>query len=131
MTRIKCVDVTELVDQHLLAEYREITRVSKLARPLPDYGVYKMGAGHVKFFYNKGAYLQKRTKQLYNECIARGFKVELKEYPDHAEGLHQDWEPKHLDLSVNNTRLVEKISAKPNFYKFWRQPLKENKNDKV
>jgi len=125
MTRINCVDVTELVDQHLLAEYREITRVSKLARPLSDYGVYKMGTGHVKFFYNKGAYLQKRTKQLYDECIARGFTVELKDYPDHAEGLHQDWEPKPSDLSVNNARLVEKISTKPNFYRFWRQPLKE------
>lgn len=125
MTRINCVNVTELVDQHLLAEYREITRVSKLARPLPDYGVYKMGAGHVKFFYNKGAYLQKRTKQLYDECVARGFKVQQKEYPDHADGLHNDWEPGYEALSINYTRLAEKLAEKPYFYKYWGKPIRE------
>ena len=78
MTRINCVPVRELSDKHLLAEYREITRVSKLSRTLADYGQYTMGAGHVKFFYDKGAYLLRRTDNLYWECRRRGFQVSRK-----------------------------------------------------
>jgi len=90
MTRINCIEVEDLADQHLLAEYREITRVAKLARPLDDYGQYCMGRGHVKFFYDKGAWLALRTEALYNECRARGFNVTHKTYHPHPKGLNND-----------------------------------------
>lgn len=82
MTRINIIPVKFLTDQHLLAEYREITRVSKLARTPKQNETfpteYRLGTGHVKFFYNKGAYLQRRTAELYQECCERDFDVQEK-----------------------------------------------------
>ena len=67
MTRINIVDPTELTDQHLIAEYREIfmvagslhrTLMSKLGYVESKVPVqYTLNRGHVYFFYNKGKYL--------------------------------------------------------------------------
>jgi deoxyribonuclease (pyrimidine dimer) len=129
MTRINCIDVTELTDQHLLAEYKEITRVSSLARKLPDYGDYCMGEGHVRFFYNKGHYLTVRTRQLFLECQKRGFKVKFKQYKQHGGNaevgqnynreLNQPWYPTETDKQVNRARLTEKLAVKPDWYKYY------------
>ena len=69
MTRINIVPVKELMDQHLIAEYREITMVpASLSRTLAskkglDYSKipknYTLNRGHVYFFYDKGLYLSK------------------------------------------------------------------------
>jgi len=124
MTRINCIPVNELTDQHLMAEYREITRVSKLARELSDYGHYKMGTGHIRFFYNKGQYLYNRTQQLYNECIKRGFKVQYKKYVLHANPiLNQNWYPTIDDEMINANRLNDKLDQKYSFYKFYGKHL--------
>ena len=70
MTRINIIAVSELTDQHLIAEYREITMVpAALKRTLnskagfsknkiPD--KFTLNRGHVYFFYDKGLYLDKR-----------------------------------------------------------------------
>lgn len=119
MTRVNCVPVKELTDQHLIAEYREITRVSKLARKLDDYGTYCLGSGHVKFFYNKGNYLACRTRELYIECFKRGFKVSYKDYVKHPEGLNEPWYPTKKDLETNRQRLKEKLDSKQGFYRYY------------
>ena len=120
MTRINCVSVGILTDQHLLAEYREITRVAKLAKPLKDYGSYKMGTGHVKFFYNKGLFLKNRTEDLYQECVKRGFKVTHKVYqPFPLPELNQDWIPSSKDELINLGRLNEKLVDSKIEYRFW------------
>ncbi len=117
MTRINCIPVQELTDQHLLAEYREITRISKLARVLTDYGTYKLGEGHVKFFYNKGQYLKQRTNELYEECKFRGFNIKRKIYRSHpAVLLEQDWIPDESAIRLNRERIEDKIRSKPEFY---------------
>jgi deoxyribonuclease (pyrimidine dimer) len=64
MTRINIIPVEELMDQHLIAEYREITMAPViLARTLSsktglDYKKisksYTLNKGHVYFFYDKG-----------------------------------------------------------------------------
>ena len=113
----------ELLDQHLMAEYREITRVAKLARVLLDYGYFKLGTGHVKFFYNKGAYLSNRTQELYDECIKRGMNVQHKKYSSHIDILNKDWIPTVNDEMITATRLNEKYDQKPKWYKFWGNPL--------
>ena len=117
MTRINCIPVEMLLDQHLFAEYREITRVSKLARPLDNYGGYTMGTGHVKFFYDKGLYLSKRCEQLYAELVRRGYNVTHKVYEQHSDGLNKDWQPLKIDKLHNLMRLIEKQLDKPVFYK--------------
>jgi len=126
MTRINCIPVDQLLDQHLFAEYREITRVASLQRSLSSYGVYCMGAGHVKFFYNKGAFLRRRTEQLYRELCARGYNAMLKVYPAHGSARDKDWQPSKEDMLCNLLRLVEKQRARPGFYKLQGNPAPGN-----
>lgn len=77
MTRINLIAPAELCDQHLLAEHRELTRIpnavakrkfSLLGQPED----YKLGTGHVRFFFNKLQFLKKRYDLLHQECRARG-----------------------------------------------------------
>ena len=82
MTRINAgVRANELVDRHLLAEHREIKRIPRAV----SQGKYKLngapqnfrlGPGHVKFFYDKCKYLLNRYIEIREECIRRGFKVQ-------------------------------------------------------
>ena len=70
MTRINIIPVSELTDQHLIAEYREITMIpaaltrtlnSKsgfIKKKIPDR--FTLNTGHVYFFYDKGLYLYNR-----------------------------------------------------------------------
>ena len=82
MTRINVVPVSELCDQHLLAEFRELTRIpngvltGKLkAHYVDSPSEYTLGPGHVKFFTDKLTWLYWRYCQLHLECRKRGFKV--------------------------------------------------------
>lgn len=81
MTRINAgVHPAELPDKLLLAEHREITRIPNAVRRLnpsldnlPE--TFRLGPGHVRFFYDKLWYLELRYEVLYQECISRGFNV--------------------------------------------------------
>jgi len=124
MTRINCIPVTYLTDEHLKAEYREITRISKLARLVDGADTYKMGAGHVKFFYDKGLYLADRTQQLYQECLERGFNVTYKAYKIHdSSDLNNWWTPTPKDIICNLERLQEKVKEKPAVYRYMGERL--------
>lgn len=117
MTRINCISVQELTDKHLLAEYREITRISSALKRsikankvnIPD--KYKMGEGHVKFFYDKGLYLHKRTAQLYEECLRRGFNIKKKIYSinGHPLNFRNDWIPDSASKRINRDRISKRI----------------------
>jgi len=81
MTRINVgVLPQELSDKHLIAEHREIKRIPnciKKGRYKLD-GIpseFKLGTGHVKFFYNKLQYLHNRYNSIYQECLKRNFNV--------------------------------------------------------
>ena len=118
MTRINVVPVTELCDKHLLAEYHEITRVFKLARPCPDAPKeYTLGNGHVKFFYDKLGFITERTKQLIAELSKRGYKVKLGVYNlEYNRAVHldrrfwNDYTPTPEALEINRARIAERIS---------------------
>ena len=65
----------------MLAEHREIKRIPNCIAKgkynmegIPDR--FKLGTGHVKFFYNKLEYLFTRYCKLYLECKNRGFNVQ-------------------------------------------------------
>lgn len=110
MTRINCIPVSELCDKHLVAEYRELPRISKLARIAPDAPTqYVLGAGHVKFFYDKGLYLQKRFAQLVNEMQRRGFTTNYTSYRPHPGQLNNDWEPDDQAIKLNRERIAERL----------------------
>lgn len=122
MTRINCIPVGELTNKHLVAEYRELPRVFKLARmPKPNEQFpqhYTLGTGHVKFFYDKLHYCYERQHQLYNEMKRRGYKP--KHYPEMLllEHGHQkvklwgDWKPTPQAMMINRQRIKERLNDK-------------------
>ena len=132
MTRINLVDPSELSDQHLVAEYREIFMVgSSLQRSLKSKNwektlanipkKYTLNKGHVTFFYNKGKYLYKQYELLIEEMKNRGMnpdserKFKTEQWPDE---LFNDWEPEPDDYKVIRARIKEKIEMKPDWYRF-------------
>ena len=132
MTRINLVDPNELSDQHLVAEYREIFMVGPaLQRSLksPNWNKTKetlpkeftLNGGHVKFFYNKGKYLQKRYKELIEEMKNRGMNPDpsrtfkREQWPDE---LYNDWQPDDQELAIVRQRIQERIEQKPNWYRW-------------
>ncbi|AGE55633.1 endonuclease V [Acanthocystis turfacea Chlorella virus MN0810.1] len=138
MTRINLVPVTELANQHIFAEWREIKMVPKaLARSLRTQSADKvakkipakftLNTGHVLFFYDKGAYLRKRYAELTAELVRRGFKFNA-DAPLDPEGTmdsapwNNDYEPTDEALVVIRQRIAEKIAMKPEWYKFFDNP---------
>ena len=130
MTRINVVPVGELCDQHLLAEFRELTRIpngllsGKLEPHYPDAPKeYTLGKGHVKFFVNKLSWLSERYSALFDECWNRGFKVKYI-WPVYEKALlipdkcWNDYTPTHEALALNRARILERMPAKPRFTKY-------------
>lgn len=136
MTRINIISVSELYDQHLIAEYREITMVpAALKRTLSSKkGLdeskipinYTLNKGHVYFFYNKGEYLFKRYQQIIHEMKKRGFKPDIKrKFPKDIfinNNLYNDWEPSLEDFKIIKERIQSKINEKPNWYRKSKTP---------
>ena len=122
MTRINLVPPTELCDQHLLAEHRELTRIPNAVAKGKYHlkgqpAEYKLGEGHVRFFFNKMAFLKKRYDLLHAECKARGFNVQYiwnEELPQDPT-LWLDYEPTEAALALNRARIQERMPAKARF----------------
>ena len=131
MTRINIVPVNELMDQHLIGEYREITMVpGSLKRTLASKtgldhkkiaDEYTLNGGHVYFFYDKGKYLHNRYILIINEMKRRGFKPDknrifpVKIFKDN--GLYNDWVPTPYAYTIIRKRIQEKIQLKPDWYR--------------
>lgn len=117
MTRINCIPVEELVDKHLVAEYRELPRLAKHAlqkwEKNPDFvppSTYRLGKGHMDFFVDKGHWLSERQDQLAKEMRNRGFTVNYPEYPDcHPSEWMNDWEPTNEAKNINRERIRERL----------------------
>lgn len=121
MTRINCIPPKLLSDSWLLAEYRELPRISALARIVDDAPKeYVLGTGHVKFFYDKGLYLEKRFESIVRELYERDFNISFTEYRPHPEGLHGDWAPGKKDIEKNIHRLLEKFNEGQK-HKYYRE----------
>jgi deoxyribonuclease (pyrimidine dimer) len=124
MTRINCVPVQELCDQHLLAEYRELPRVpygvlaGRLQPSYPDApAIYTLGPGHIKFFVNKCAWLMLRHDDIRVEMLHRGMVPALSRmevvkmgelYRKRCWGL---WQPSNRDMGVNRQRLSDRLAT--------------------
>lgn len=132
MTRINLTLVSELADQHLMAEYRELPRVFGAVRKhvqngkkVHDFKIsehFILGAGHVTFFYNKLDFLHKRQQQLIAECLKRGFKIKdttVQDISDIPVEWRNDYIPNNRALSLSQERLDEKIAQRPTWYKHY------------
>lgn len=124
MTRINVVSVKELSRLHLVAEYREISRLPKNLRislqrkgkpfkltEIPSQ--YTLGTGHVKFFYDKMLFLQNRFKALVDEMLARGYNPTFRDetifIPENKE-FYNDYTPTNEAIEINKQRIKERTN---------------------
>ena len=122
MTRINVgIPPAELINQHLLAEHREIKRIPNCIAKgkynmegIPD--KFKLGTGHVKFFYNKLLYLKKRYISLYNECVKRGFNVQnyISAWDNVPQKLMNDYKVRANDCRIIRQRINDRKTNRKN-----------------
>tara|TARA_Y100000389_G_scaffold169242_1_gene175361 strand:- start:105 stop:482 length:378 start_codon:yes stop_codon:yes gene_type:complete len=122
MTRINVgIPPADLVNQHLIAEHREIKRIPNCIAKgkynmegIPD--KFKLGTGHVKFFYNKLLYLKNRYISLYNECIKRGFNVQnyIAAWDNVPQKLMNDYKVEDNDIIIIKQRIDERRANRKN-----------------
>lgn len=120
MTRINCgIPPKELTNKHLLAEHREIKRIPNAVkkgkvdlREIPSN--FKLGKGHVKFFYDKLKYLHHRYRDIHDECLRRGFNVTCFEdaFRGLPDNLYNDYEPSKRDENIVRDRINDKLKMK-------------------
>lgn len=101
MTRINVIDPSLLSSEHLGAEYRELPRVFGLVKEKIAKGIspekcsipatYRLGKGHVKFFYNKLGYLARRYVDICHECRIRGRAVNYGDVKQLTHGIGPEW----------------------------------------
>ena len=116
MTRINVgILHKELSNKHLIAEHREIKRIPNCIAKgkynmdgQPDR--FKLGTGHVKFFYDKLSYLKDRYKMLYMECVRRGFNVQnyIGAWDNIPEELMGNYQPTEEDRKIIQQRIKER-----------------------
>jgi len=116
MTRINIgIPVVDLSRQHLLAEHRELKRIPNAVRKgrfsmVGQPKQFKLGPGHVKFFYDKLSYLQERYEQLYAECIRRKYDVTY--YGNSFLGIDKkyfnNYQPTENDIKLIKERIDER-----------------------
>jgi deoxyribonuclease (pyrimidine dimer) len=134
MTRINSnVDPKQLMDQHLMAEYRELPMVlASLRRSLKTQSErevlkkippkFTLNKGHVLFFYNKITFLRNRYDRLVSELHNRGYNLDQGRVLD-LNGIpstfFNDWSATPADDAVLEQRIKEKIAMKPSWYKYY------------
>lgn len=114
------IDPINLTREHLLAEHREIKRIPNaissgkaIISDIPD--SFRLGKGHVKFFYNKMGYLKKRYISIRDECYRRGYGVTNYEsaWDGVPQELMRDWEPSDADTQIISERIAERLNKHP------------------
>lgn len=128
MTRINLVDPSELTDQHLIAEYREMRLLAaNIRRSFHTSGAnrdkipkqFTLNAGHVLFFKDKGQYIGDRYVDLYDEMRRRGFEpnhpcLDVDAWPTDWFG---SWTPSERDKDIVRERIALRISQRPGWYR--------------
>ena len=120
MTRINVgIDPSSLNREMLIAEHREIKRIPNAIKSgrfsLKDQpSEFKLGAGHVKFFYDKIGYLKQRYEQIYAECIRR--KYNMTYFGESFEGIPEeymgDYTPTRRDIKLIKERIATNLAKK-------------------
>lgn len=131
MTRINLIDVEELSDQNLLAEYRELPRCIKQDFDLSDAPkYYTLGKGHMKWAAQYPGFLVNRYYELCNELKYRGFKIkyscqQLLDYMyEHKMKLllgSDRYYVRFEDINLSRDRIIERYKANPTAHKWTRR----------
>lgn len=124
MTRISAsIKPIELCDKMLMAEHREVIRIPNTIKSGKAKVVhskipkeFKLGTGHVLFFYDKLEYLHNRYRLLYLECIKRGFNVQDYSscFEDLPKNLYNDWTVTKKVRPILEERINERLKTMKN-----------------
>lgn len=138
--RINIIPVNFLSDQHLIAEYREIKMLPKLAVRIIKSksglninkisSTYTLNKGHGYFFVNKLKFIESRFAELCTEISKRGFALHCAslydinyDYSVLIENFYNEYIPSAAEMYINidriKLRIKEMYSKKRNFYKFY------------
>lgn len=122
-----------LLDQHLVAEYRELhiplaslrARNWRYVSPIPP--ILVLGKGHISFWRDKQLYLARRHSAIVEEMHKRGFRTnytvwDLDDVPE--EFLH-DWNPTIRDSLLLRDRILQKVAMKPTWYRMYGSSLQD------
>lgn len=126
MTRVNVIPVHELTREHLIAEYKEIMRLpnnlkkslNRKSKPFSRDEIpeeYKMGKGHVKFFYDKMKFLQNRFEQLIAEMDRRGYTANFTDSSIFANCpaiWYNDYVPTKEAMEINRQRIQERLKTR-------------------
>ena len=118
MTRINVgIHPSELPIKMLIAEHREIKRIPnciKSGRYSLD-GIpskFTLGTGHVKFFYNKLAYLRRRYELIYLTCIGAPNHFNVNYYGSAFDGLPDTILGDYVATMDDRALLVQRLREK-------------------
>lgn len=116
MTRINAgIHPSELPTKLLIAERRELIRIPNLVKKgkfnlksVPPN--FKLGTGHVAWFYKRLGYLKRRYESLTEECIRRNIKATdfSSAFGNISLDFMGDWEPNSGDRLIIEERIKER-----------------------
>jgi len=133
MTRINVVPPAELCDQHLIAEWRELTRVPNgiaSGKFVIDFVVIPKqytvrtfdnpagGKGHMKFFFDRLGYLKVRYEAIREELAQRGMPQKSMwpiDFDFKALELWNDYSPTPEAIALNRRRIAEMMPSKARY----------------
>lgn len=134
MTRINAnIKPAQLIDQHLIAEYREIIRIPNAYHKNPQTYLnsikrapksFVLGTGHVLYFYDKLEYLHQRFLLLKQEMVIREIVNNIDDsmflnLPDNLYNCITDNDELNNASELVKQRIVERITTmknKPKYY---------------
>ncbi len=128
MTRINVgVNPEELMDQHLIAEIKEIPQlIGQLRKSISSKNFsindipssFRLGTGHVKFFYDKVNYLKDRYESLLEESKYRNFNCRYMLFLDNLpKWCFGEYKENEKDRLIIVERINSKIKMKPTYYR--------------
>jgi len=129
MTRINVIPVSELSDQHLIAEYHELPRVIKQQIDTSNAPqCFVLGTGHMRWARAHWKYTCDRFCDICAEIEYRGFNMNfapesLYEYMSGTSG--GEYTVTDIDIQKNRERIREKYNKKPDFYRWTRRERPE------
>lgn len=93
---------------------------------IPDQ--FTLNAGHVKFFYDKGYFLEYRYERLIDELCSRGYNIDPSSRNVsfdvfHENNLYGDYTPNSRDIQLSVERILLRVSQKITWYRYMSREI--------
>ncbi|AIK68285.1 endonuclease V N-glycosylase UV repair enzyme [Rhizobium phage vB_RleM_P10VF] len=121
MTRINLIPPKQLHPKHLQGEYFELPRVftavqkailkNRKPEEFAHLTGYRMGTGHVQFFYPRLHFLEQRFKLLVHELFQRNVNINRFHLSDFHIPIEWfgSWSPTEAEIEINRQRINARL----------------------